>query len=97
MSVPTGFLMMAKRHLRVEGTDEDVILGFYAEAAIDYVHAFTGREWLYWPDGEGHPAGVLVAAMLLVADMYENREAQSTVKLSENKTVERLLWPYRVF
>ena len=43
------------------------------------------------------PPSFLCAIHKLVGDLYENREAQQGFALQENKTVERLLWPYRVF
>lgn len=42
------------------------------------------------------PESIRNAILLLTGDLYENREGQQPVRLHENKTVERLLWPYRV-
>jgi len=81
-----------KSHLRITGNADDALLAIYADAACEHVAAFTRREW-----SEDVPASVKAAVLLLTADLYENREAQSPVTLQENKTVERLLWPYREF
>jgi len=43
------------------------------------------------------PEPIRVALRLLIADMYENREAQTTgPSLSANPTIDRFLWLYRV-
>lgn len=42
------------------------------------------------------PASMKSAIKLLVADLYQNRESQSPVKLEDNRTVDRLLWINRV-
>ena len=43
------------------------------------------------------PEPIRAAILLLAADLYENREGQSSTALHDNRTVERLLWPWRVF
>lgn len=43
------------------------------------------------------PESMKFAAMLVVADLYENREAQSREQLYVNRAVENLLRPFRVF
>lgn len=42
------------------------------------------------------PAPVDAAILLMVGDLYENREGQSDKALHRNQTYERLLNPYRV-
>lgn len=42
------------------------------------------------------PGPIVQAMYLLIGDMYEHREAQSELKLSDNKVLDRLIWPYRV-
>lgn len=83
-----------KSHLRIEGAEEDAILSLYASAALEYVNAFTRKDWTAETD---IPASVRIGALLVVGDLYENREAQGPAALYANKTVERLLWPYRVW
>jgi hypothetical protein len=94
MNVPS--LTAIKAHLRVasDSTVEDSLLAVYRDAAWDHVHAFTRYQWGILAEA---PASVVAAVLLLIGDLYENREAQSSAVLHENKTVERLLWPHRVF
>jgi hypothetical protein len=80
----------AKAHLRIIGDAEDAILTTYCQAASEFVHGVVAQEW-----EEDVPASVRVAALLIVGDLYENREAQSPVVLHRNETVMRLLYPYR--
>jgi uncharacterized phage protein (predicted DNA packaging) len=83
-----------KAHLRIAGNDEDTLLNVYSGAAAEYVNAFTRRDWATVTD---IPASVTAAALLLIGDLYENREAQGSAALHENRTVDRLLWPHRVW
>lgn len=83
-----------KEHLRTQGAGEDSLLLVYAGAALEYIRAFTRRPW---PVDEEWPASIRAALLLIVGDLYENREAQSSVALRDNRTVDRLLWPHRAF
>lgn len=42
------------------------------------------------------PAPLKAAVLLIVGDLYANREAKQDGELSDNPTVDRLLWPYRI-
>jgi len=42
------------------------------------------------------PAPLRAALLLLLGDLYEHREAQLETKVSDNPTVARLLWPWRI-
>lgn len=82
-----------KLHLRVEHDDEDdLIEGLMATAA-----ASVG-EYLGLTPAElvPCPPPVKSAAMLLIGDLYANREAQSERQLHRNAAYERLLAPYRL-
>ena len=102
MDISPAFLARIKEHLRVTGAAEDDLITVYARAACEYVETFTDSGWP-WESvvvGEGLgespvPGSILAAVLLLVGDLFENREAQSEVDLSANKTVEWLLWPFR--
>jgi hypothetical protein len=75
-----------------EETNADLIL--YTQAAVEYCEAVTGLDL---SDTETWPASVLASVLLVAADLYENREAQSAVELYRNPTVDNLLWTQRVF
>ena len=77
---------LAQSHLR---TDDYVDV--YVEAACEYVSGLTGNDY----SAEEAPWPVKAAALLVVADLYENREASSPVELKENPAVMRLLTLYR--
>jgi hypothetical protein len=64
----------------------------YADAGTEYVVAFTR---LTFPDTV--PGAVRAATLLLVADLYENREASTVATLKENPAITRLLWPHRAW
>ena len=101
MIIAPAFLARIKDHLRVTGATEDDLITGYAQAACEYVQTFVDDAWDWThavvPAGSesGIPASFVAAVLLLVGDLYEHREAQTEVDLSANKTVERLLWPYR--
>lgn len=81
-----------KAHLRLVGTAEDATLTAFIAAAIAHVENYLEATYT----AETAPAPVKSAALLLVGDLYENREAQSDRPLSENKTFILLLNPYRM-
>jgi len=84
-----------KLHLRVDGIDDDPLI----DSLIDAATAATG-DYLDNPalvlDATA-PAPIKAATLLLVADLYDNREAQTERPRYVNRTYERLLNPYRVF
>lgn len=42
------------------------------------------------------PPALRAAVLLLVGDLYANREAKQDADLGDNPTVNRLLWPFRI-
>ena len=84
-----------KLFLRVDQDAEDPTIQLMIDTATgavaDYIN--VSAEDL---DLLAQPAPVRSAALLLVADLYENRERQSSQALHRNDTFERLLNPYRV-
>lgn len=84
-------LAEAKLHCRVDGNDEDSLIESLIDAATvsiaDYLNTPTTAQF-------DSPA-IKAAALLLVGDLYANREAQSERPLHKNPTFERLLAPYR--
>jgi hypothetical protein len=92
----SAFLPYVKAHLRLgDGNDEDTALTLYSCAAFEYIRQFLRQDWPEDPL-TAQPEWI-AAALMIVADLYENREAQGEIRLSENKTVERLLWLHRLF
>ena len=86
-------LSEAKFHCRIDHGDEDTLIaGLIATATTatgDYLNAATALD-------STAAAPVKAAALLLVADLYENRESQSDRQLYQNDAYHRLLAPYRV-
>lgn len=82
-----------KLHLRIDHADEDASIQGMMDAATaataDYLN--MALEQLTTTV----PSPIKSAALLMVGDLYENRERQASVALYENKTYERLLNPYR--
>ena len=87
-------LQDAKEHLRVDDCCEDMLIARLIDAATasvgDYINATE-------PLDDTAPAPVKAAALLLVGDLYANRETLSERPLSENRLYERLLAPYRKY
>lgn len=82
-----------KLFLRVDQDYEDAII----QAMIDAATAATA-DYLNMDPADldtDAPEPVKSATLLMVADLYANRERQSTQALLRNDTYERLLNPYR--
>nr|DAO97635.1 MAG TPA: Head Tail Connector Protein [Caudoviricetes sp.] len=79
----------AKKHLRVEHSEEDALIQTYIEAAEDWIAKRCGTF-------DELPKALVAAVLLFVGDLYENREIQFTsIKMSTSKTMETLVAPYR--
>ena len=87
-------LSEVKLHCRIDHGDEDTLLQSMIDAATasvgDYINATE-------PLDATAPAPVKAAALLLVGDLYANREALVERPLSKNQTFEHLLAPHRVY
>lgn len=86
----TVTLEEAKLHMRVDGDDEDTYITGLVMAAETHVSNFLGDDL---PDPM--PAPIKAAVLLLVADLYENRERQGDRTLTEGTAYAMLLAPYR--
>lgn len=90
-----------KAHLRLDGNEEDALLLAISEAAQDYATQYLGRSAIPWNDDAGNPvpvpASVRAAILLVVGDLYENREDNviGTI-VGRIGTIERLLHFHRV-
>lgn len=80
----------AKDHLRLLEDDEDTYIATLLEAAEGHVAGYLGEDL-----PEPMPAPVRAAVLLLVGDLFENRERQADRALYENATFHLLLNPYR--
>lgn len=103
-------LATAKAHLRVSSSDEDTLIELYMDAAEKHIVNFLDDVYLGtvrpedpddWEDeptinADDIPSAIKAAQLLLIADLYENREAQSEKAITENPAVVRLLYPYRI-
>lgn len=83
----------AKLHCRIDHADEDSLLGALITASTTAVANELGVASL---DDTAAPP-IKAAALLLVGDLYENREAQTDRQLFRNQAFDRLLAPYRVY
>lgn len=79
----------AKEHLRIEHDLEDGLIEGLIVAATAAVMDHLDQEL------DPLPAPVRAAILLLVGDLYANRESQADRQLFANETFERLLAPYR--
>lgn len=93
-------LQLIKTHLRIEQDEvfEDEHLRFLGEAAEDIAANYIGRSipWLV-NDVEVCPAPLIGAMLMIVADLYVNREgAVVGGRFERNPAVDRILDQYRV-
>ena len=92
-----------KRHLRVDGNDEDVVISGYVEAAKAYVAMHCDRILVdadpAGPEEMGLTPDVEQAILLLVGHWYANRE-EVVVGVSATQVpmgVQALLWTRKRF
>ncbi len=83
----------AKLHCRIDHADEDALLGALIATATAAVADYMNMDADDVDDAA--PAPVKSAALLLVGDLYANREAQGDRQFYKNPTFENLLNPYR--
>lgn len=76
-------------HLRVDQSTEDTLIQIYIDAAQDYIEQFLNT--MDYPVN----SAIKAAALLIVGDLYENREGAGEKEIKENPAVMRLLYPYR--
>lgn len=91
-------LANVKMHLRVDGDEEDALIGGYIEAAKAHIEQHCDRKLVETdpvePDEMGLTRDVEQAVLLLVGHWYANREAVAvgTIATAMPLAVERLLW-----
>jgi len=85
-------LELAKKHLRDTHDDDDDEIELYLAAAVEWTLTYTNRDAV--PDGAAFAFDA--ATLLMMAGMYENREAVITGTIqAEIPTARRLIDPYR--
>jgi uncharacterized phage protein (predicted DNA packaging) len=84
-------LELARQQCRVTHNREDALIGIYLSAARAWIENYTG---VLWADFEETPGDLDAAVLLLVADMYANREASSAAPATA-AAVQALCFPYR--
>ena len=82
-------LDQAKKHLRVTNSDENDLIQIYINAAEDYI-----RKLLNTPNYP-NDAAIQAGALLVIGDLYANREGQTVEDIKPNPAVMALLHPYR--
>ena len=80
--------------------EEDQHLSLLIDAAVEYASPFIDRP-IPWLNSDGQeapvPADLTLGILLILSDLYENREGQFVgVSATENKTVQNLLHFHRV-
>lgn len=84
-------LQQAKEHLRIDHDHEDGLIQGYIDAATEA--AFDYMNWDEPPIPL--PAPVISAVLLVVADLYENRQYHIDARQVKNQAYAMLLNPYR--
>ncbi len=84
-------LELAKKHLRVFHNEEDEEIALYLAAAETWAMTYTSRDTV----PVGAEFAFDAASLLMLAGMFENREAASVTAVHDVPTARRLLDPYR--
>lgn len=90
-------LTEAKMHLKVDQSSEDDLIALHIAAAEEAIENYIGRtipnKNLSTPNP---PKSIKAAALLIISDLYENRDGATEIELKQNPAITRLLNPYRV-
>lgn len=106
-------LTLAKKHLRVDHSDDDTEIEVYLAAAEATAEEYLGRA-IYGNTDDSPPgtpptgddgtaiemnAAITAAILLMTGDLYENREPETSVVTEAllPRAVRALLAPYRVW
>ena len=95
-------LVLVKAHLRVDGTEEDALIGTYLNGAVEYVQQHCDRRIVEAPETSEQMAltdDVMQAILLLVGHWYANRE-EVVIGAAANQVpmgVNALLWTRKRF
>jgi uncharacterized phage protein (predicted DNA packaging) len=83
-----------KLHLRIDGYDDDQLIEGMMEAAISSSANYLNMDAVQLTSTV--PSPIKAATLLMIGDLYENRESQSERPFNSNPTYQNLLNPYRV-
>ena len=95
-------LVLVKAHLRVDGTEEDALIGTYLNGAVEYVQQHCDRRIVEAPETSEQMAltdDVKQAILLLIGHWYANRE-EVAIGAAANQVpmgVNALLWTRKRF
>ena len=98
-------LALVKLHLRVDGDEEDALIGVYVQAALGHAMQYLNRRLIATEDAREGDCDALVinadiqaAVLLLVGHLYANREeeAANTHIARLQFASHNLLVPYRL-
>lgn len=79
-----------KAHLRIEHDHEDTLILTYQDAAEQAVRDYTGADF-----DDPAPGPIRAAVLLMVGELYANRERSGERPFYQNDTYRALLNPYR--
>lgn len=86
-------LKVMKQHLRLVHDEEDELVSLYANSALEWCLWYCNNPNIQSPDSV---SSRFKSAMLLVlGDLFENREKYTQANLYHNPTAENLLWADR--
>lgn len=86
----------AKHQLRVLHNRDDQYIELLIKAALKHIQNFLDRPFEeILEDDSSLPADLVVAAYLILNDMYINRANQTEVSLYVNSATENYMRPYR--
>ena len=87
--MPMVTLEEAKDHMRVDGPGEDGLISTYIAAAENHIRRYCGQDF-----EDELPAIVKVAALMIVAGMYEVRQSSLTTSGTTGFKVNPLVYSY---
>lgn len=86
----------AKHQLRVLHNRDDQYIELLIKAALKHIQNFLDRSFEEILEDDGSfPADLVIAAYLIINDMYINRANQTEVNLYVNSATENYMRPYR--
>ena len=90
-------LNMAKMHLNVEHSEDDVYIEHLATAAEQAVEGYIEAPLSSYMPGGKLPAALLHAILLVLGTLYANREMVAFSSVSIHPAAQILLQPYKKY